>query len=365
MIHFVLPAANEWTAREYFSKWGRSVAGRFRVLRYEDLAAKTSFDRGTYLLTGFFPRRLQPLMEELHRQLSAVEGIRFVNHPTRTLRRFELLEELYRRGWNGFRAVRLATADVAALRYPIFLRSEEEHSGALSPLLRSPSEIDGALGKALWQGYRLDDLLAVEFCDTADAEGFYRKYSAYIVGDRILARAIERGRGWMLKHARAEFTEATILAEREFIVTNPHEAELRKIFEIAGTEFGRIDYGIQNGRIQTWEINLLPAIGRGQGERRHAVVPSELEPLRDVGKRHFYRGFAEAWEAVDLPSDRQPPVQVALSPALRAPGRARPVRRGGPLRALRQMLRPLKPLLEPFSRPVYPLITRLARRRRV
>lgn len=364
MIHFVLPRESEWTVREYLSRWGRPVAGRFRVLHYESLAFRTSFERGAYVLAGLqLSPAMQRLVEELHGRLSDAEGVRFLNHPTRTLRRYDLLEELRRRNLNEFRAARL-TGDLASLRYPIFLRSEPEHSGSLSPLLHSPSEIEAAIGRALWQGYRLEDLLAVEFCDTADATGYYRKYSAYVVGDRILAKSMEYGREWMLKHARCEFSEAMILEEREYIRGNPHERQLREIFGVGGVQYGRIDYAIKNGRIQTWEINLHPTIGRGPGEERRSRVPPELEPLREVGKEHFHRGFAAAWEAVDLPSDRLPPVPIAFGASTIRAARSRPVRRRGLLRAVRRVVRPFRPLLEPLSRAVFPLLTRLARRGR-
>jgi hypothetical protein len=360
MIHFVLPAASEWTLREYLSRWGAGVADRFRILHYESLADRISFDRGTYVLSTLqLAPGPQRLLEEWHGRLAAADGVRFLNHPTRTLRRYALLEELARRGLNEFRAARL-TEDVAALRYPIFLRSEWEHTGALSPLLRSPAEVEGAIGRAVWQGHRWEELLAVEFCDTADANGFYRKYSAYIVGDRILSRSMEYGRSWMLKHARSEFAEPMLLEERAYVFGNPHEKELREIFAIAGVQYGRIDYAVKDGRIQTWEINLHPTIGRGQ--REHRSVPEELEPIRLVGKEHFHRGFEAAWKEVDLPSDAGPSIPVVLDASIVSAARSGGPRRGRRLRLLRAALRPFRPILETVGRPLLPLVARLAAR---
>ncbi len=362
MIHFVVPAGSEWTLHEYFSRWGAPVANRFRILHYESLAEQTSFDRGRYVLAALqFDPGPQRLVEEWHARLSAEDGVRFLNHPTRTMGRYALLQELWRRKLNGFRAVRL-DEDVAALRYPVFLRSEREHTGALSPLLHSPSEVERAIGQALWLGCRWEDLLAVEFHDTADADGYYRKYSAYIVGDRILAKTLEYGRAWMLKHAQCEFSEPMILEEREYIFSNPHETQLRAIFEIAGVEYGRIDYAIKDGRVATWEINLHPTLGRGRGEHLKKTVPAELQPLRDAGKAHFHRGFAAAWRAVDLASNGRPPVRVTLDPRKVSASRTRPAARGGLMRALHRGARPFKPLLEPLSGLVFPMLARLARR---
>ena len=360
MIHFVAPAANAWTVYQYLSEWGKGVADRFRILHYESLAERTSFDRGTYVLAALeLSPALQHLVEELYQCLSATNCVRFLNHPTRTLRRYALLQELRRLNLNGFRAVRL-NEGVAALRYPVFLRSDWEHTGALSSLLHSPSEVE-CVGQAVWQGHRWEELLAVEFHDTADADGHYRKYSAYIVGDRILPKNLEYGRSWMLKHAQCEFSERMLLEEREYIVGNPHVAQLREIFAIAGVEYGRIDYAIKDGRVQTWEINLHPTIGRGPVATRKKRVPPELEPLRNVGKEHFYRGFAAAWEAVDLPSEGGPPVAIAFDVRTTGEARSRLASRGF-MQALRRGARPLKPLLKPLCRPVFTALARLARR---
>jgi hypothetical protein len=266
---------------------------------------------------------------------------------------------LRRLGRNEFGGAR-ATDDLSGLRYPVFLRSERLHSGALSPLLRSVGEVESAIGRALVLGHPLQDLMVLEFCDTPDADGFYRKYAAFIVGDRILPRSLNYGRGWMLKHAQTEFSRPMVLEERDYVFGNPHERELAEIFAIARVEYGRIGYAVKNGRIQTWEINLNATIGRGPRPSRRKL-PKELESIRLESKDHFYRGFEGAWKSVDLDSGGRPPASIALDPRLlrAAPLRRRPANRL--LRAVRGVLRPFRPLLEPLARPVFPVLGRLAR----
>ncbi len=53
--------------------------------------------------------------------------------------------------------------------------------------------------------------------------------------------------------------------EFSYIQNNPHQKELRDIFDIANIEYGRIDYGFNDGKLQVWEINTLPVIGRYPG----------------------------------------------------------------------------------------------------
>src|SRR5436853_6089499 len=121
MIYFIVPAARENMFREYLAMWGRGVAERVRIQHYETLLQRTLLERGTYVLSTLdqLAPAMESALEDLHRRISGTEGFRFLNHPLRTLRRYELLTELARLKWNDFRAVH-AAADLAGLRYPVF-----------------------------------------------------------------------------------------------------------------------------------------------------------------------------------------------------------------------------------------------------
>jgi hypothetical protein len=47
-------------------------------------------------------------------------------------------------------------------------------------------ELDKALLALRIRGYDREDLLVVEFCDTSDADGIFRKYAAFRVGNAII-----------------------------------------------------------------------------------------------------------------------------------------------------------------------------------
>ena len=362
MIHFVTPASADWTVREYLSRWGLPAADRIRIEHYETLLGRGRIESGTYVLSALcmLSPEERTVLANLCERLAAARSFRFLNHPTRSLRRLGLLEELARLGWNDFRAVQ-ATGDFASLRYPVFLRAERTHDGALSPLLRSRREVEAAIGRALLRGRRLDDLLVVEFCDTADAGGNYRKYSAFVVGDRILPRALECGRAWVMKHSRSDFTRAILEEERSYMLANPHREQLAKIFSVAGTAYGRIDYAVKNSRVQTWEINLHPTIGRGHGESK-ALVPPELLPFREETKAVFYRSFQEAWAAVDLPMVGWAPGPVSeVGASRRAPEATKPSTLTRTLhRVPARLRRAAKRILAPIAAP---LLARVALRR--
>src|SRR6185503_4318919 len=129
-------------------------------------------------------------------------------------------------------------------------------------------------------------------------DGYYRKYASYRVGERILARSLNAGAHWMLKLENSEFTRALALEEQEYVMGNPHQAELLERFELAGVGYGQMDYAFQDGRLQTWEINLHPPIGRGAGPGG-GVGPREIHPIRNATREFFFDRFREAWAAVD------------------------------------------------------------------
>jgi hypothetical protein len=71
-----------------------------------------------------------------------------------------------------------------------------------------------------------------------------------------------------------------------------HVNELRKVFQLAGVDYGRIDYGVCHGRIQVWEINTNPVII----PRREKIDPRRL-PAQS-------RSARQVTEALELLSRR-------------------------------------------------------------
>lgn len=361
MIYFVVPRDQEFGIQDYLESWGRGLVGRLSVVHYEDLPARSAVPAGTYIFSAL--DQLTPggrrLISELQDQLRASPNAGPVlNDPRSALLRFELLEELHRRGLNPHRALRAGT-DFHGLRFPVFLREEIRHTGSLSPLLRSRAQLERALGRAMLQGYRLEELLMVEFCDTVDAHGFYRKYSAYVVGSEIIARGMARGRGWMLKAEGTEFSESMLLEERAYVLANPYEPQLRRIFDLAGIRFGRIDYAIQDGGVVTWEINLNPTIGPS----RHDRMPKSFGPMRQPIRAHFNHRFYAALDGLDTAATSSL-IPVSYSAECRRSGSriVRPPPTQGALVRIAKALHPMRPLFDGAVRFIAPFVARAARR---
>ena len=67
----------------------------------------------------------------------------------------------------------------------------------------------------------------------------------------------------MLKFQGSEFSPRMAREEHDYVLSNPHEADCASSSRLRSVDYGRIDYAMKDGRIQTWEINLNPTIGRG------------------------------------------------------------------------------------------------------
>ena len=171
---------------------------------------------------------------------------------------YDLLQKLFDEGINRFKAVR-GSEPLESLHYPVFVREENQHNGSLTPLIHSRSDLVRELKSLRLQGFPCRDLLVVEFCDTSDQDGVFRKYAAFIVGGEIIPRHVIFSRHWNVKNPDLVDPHLAEVQE-EYLGTNPHQAWLRETFKLSGIEYGRIDYSLMENKLQVWEINTNPAV---------------------------------------------------------------------------------------------------------
>ena len=306
MIYYLVTRHHRYTMADYLASWGRDLAARVRVVPYGALPANPDLPAGTYVFSDL--ERTSALqrafLTRLADQLAAHGGVRLVNHPSRSLRRHDLLRRLRAEGQNRF-DVRRATVTDTPLRYPVFIRQESDHTGSLTSLIHGAADLERTLQVLVMEGHDPRDLLVVEWCNTADADGIYRKYSAFRIGDRILPRHVLFSRGWMLKDV--DLLEPHHIDElRAYCRDNPHEQAIRALFDAAEIQYGRIDYALLDGAIQVWEINTNPLVAR----------PPEAYP-EFTHRFHgaFAAAFDEAFAALDAPAP--PGTRVSVTwPAL-------------------------------------------------
>ena len=290
MIFYLVTREHGYTIRPYAEGWDR-----MRLLAYQDLFASVQCDAGTYVFTDL--DRLTPseqgLAVSVWRQLAPhAPAVRLLNDPARVPARYELLCALAHAGINRYRAW-LASEELGGVRFPVFVRVANEHTGSLTPLLRTGAELTRALHGARLQGYRPRDLLVIEFCDTADEHGVFRKYSAFVVGDEVLPRHLFMSRHWLIK--KPDLEAESFDRERDaYLWTNPHAAKLLAICREVGIDYGRVDYSMLGDDPQVWEINTNPTI-------------------LQLAER-----LTQAFERIDVPAANPARIPIALDPGLLA-----------------------------------------------
>ena len=360
MIYFVTPRREAFAIRDFLAAWGAKLADRVLVMHYEEFANASALPPGGYVLSALDQltpagaERVAAIVEQLE---AAGPRVRLLNHPRKTLQRLGLLSALHRMGLSPHRAVR-ADGELWNLRYPVFVREEHGHSGALTPLVHTSRELAEQLGLCMARGQRLSDLLILEFCDTVDDQGFYRKYAAFLIAGRVIPRGLALGKVWMLKAENTEFSVEMLDEERRFVLSNPHGDQLARIAEIAGVEYGRIDYGVKDGRVVTWEINLNPTIGRGQ-VNAGGRLPEALQPLRQATREAWIGGVVDAFVAADPPATGGGDIRVVPGPPMPPSDLLRAHDADQRHGFLRKLLRPIKPTMLRLVRALSPLFVRV------
>lgn len=296
MIAYLVSREHDYTMQSFLVGYGAALARQFTIIDYEQLFAKQSMARFECVIFSDLDR-LHPTMRvqlgRLHDFLrSEYPATRILNHPQQSMLRYDLLRSLYRRGINRFDVCRVRDREMPT-RFPVVYRFEAGSETGALPLLQTAAEVEALFERSdtaqPGAPVGLDERLLVEFCDTADAQGIYRKYGAFIVGERIVPRHVFFSRQWMVK--LADLADPALLdEERAYIEANPHAAQLLDICRQAGIGYGRIDYSLLEGRVQVWEINTNPMLTSHLGEQI---------PARQVIHRRFAELMAIALAGVD------------------------------------------------------------------
>lgn len=259
---------------------GRQPPDHLRVATYEELLAVKRAPIGSYVFTDLdrlTPYEIEAAAEIARAVQNADERAIVSNWPHRVLGRYALLRRLHEAGLNDSNVWRLDEERMPS-GYPVFIRREQDALGPETPLLHNESEYRAAIAQLRDRGHPLLGRIAVQFCDSADATGTYRKYGAlYFRGD-VVPQHLFLSREWMVKRSTLELSPDMMAEEETYVFDNPHVDQIRAIFALAETDFGRIDYTIVDGRVQTFEINTNPNFPRmrldpdGRLRRRlHAV----------------------------------------------------------------------------------------------
>jgi hypothetical protein len=305
MINFFVTRRHAYTIRPFLQTWSNRLGDKLRLVPYDQLPFVRSVAPAAYVFADL--ERLGPaelaavgrlgdlISTSLHPSL-------VVNHPRCVLRRTDLLRTLWDRGINSYRVARSVDLD-DDFPFPAFIRNPDNHNGPLTPILRNRDKHDEALGRLIAIGKRPDKLLTIQFRDTRGPDGFYRKYAAFRVGERIIPGHLLRSPNWVTKDSGPEPMRDE---ERAYLADNPHRDALMAIFDLSGIGFGRIDYGLRDGRIEVWEINTNPVLIQQRGKYAPDKLPVKqalVDQLSDAFSNLADRAGASAAQRVEVSGD--------------------------------------------------------------
>jgi hypothetical protein len=253
-----------YTLGVYLAWHAGELGQRVNILPYSILERIKSFGPGAFIFTDFDRlsgqrrRALVPFVDAL-----TGNGCTVLNHPTKSLMRFELLRKLHEEGVNDFNVHRFSNWREVD-RFPVFIRRAGDHEMPVTKLLENKTMLEEAANGIIAQAPFPDDLIIVEFGNVAMEDGKFRKYSAFRVAGEIYGQHCISSANWWIKYGSMDVSEEERLRAYEenkaYIEQNPHGDQLMPAFEAAAIDYGRIDYCMVDGRVQIFEINTNPTV---------------------------------------------------------------------------------------------------------
>ncbi|MCE5212722.1 MAG: hypothetical protein LLG40_14365 [Deltaproteobacteria bacterium] len=287
MINIFISKHHTYTIKPFLKTWPHKAASCIRLVYYQDLHRIQNVTPGLFVFADIdrLTKKQRQLAEMLCQKISDVSGNNLLNNPAKVLSRCQLLTLLWEKGINQYRVHSLSEAE-KSMRYPVFIRRANDHYGSLTGLIVNKENYYDQYRRLKKRGEDPEQMIAVEFCDTRDKEGFFRKYSAFRIGDRIIPGHIIFSREWVTKDMPPEPLREE---EKQYLEDNPHQNELKKIFDLANIEYGRIDYGLFNGKIQVWEINTNPVIIQKRGKYSKDKIVFKQKLVNEIADAFLWR----------------------------------------------------------------------------
>jgi hypothetical protein len=260
MIRFLHSRGHSYTVKAVRKSRSAPAIG---TMNYDALIRERWFRRATYIFTDLDRLGFWDLEHVSHLYLQLKNaGLRVLNNPAAVrASRHSLLRALRAAALNDFNAYR-ADEKGSIECYPVFVRKIHGHRAPLSDLLHTREELDRTIESAIAEGTPRENLLIIEFAAEPVRPGIYRKLSAFRIGDAIVPHISVHDTTWLVKYGRKfDNVEDLYREEHAMFQTNPFAEHLKKVFDVAGIEYGRADFGFYRGRLQVYEINTNPQVG--------------------------------------------------------------------------------------------------------
>ena len=304
MIRFLLTRGHGYTLKPVRQD---AQAPPISLMSFDRLLRSRWLRRATYIFTDL--DRLSywdlELTSHLYLQMKNA-GLPVWNNPAHVKNRYRLLRALHAAGLNDFNAYAVDELN-PNIRYPVFLRKLQGHRKPVSDLLETRAQLDQAITSAIAAGTPADNLLVVEYVGEPIRPGLFRKLAAFRIGDAIVPHISVHESKWLVKYGELGIAgDDMYRQELELLQTNPYADHLRKVFDVAGIEYGRADFGFYQGRLQVFEINTNPAL---------SAPGKHPSPVRMESLKLVWTQYLEALRGLDTPGGW--PVHLADGPLQR------------------------------------------------
>jgi hypothetical protein len=298
MIQFLLTRGHDYTLKQVKKS---PLAPSIGLMNYDRLFRSRWITHATHVFADL--DRLSywdlELAADLYRQMKNAD-LSVLNNPARFKNRYTLLRALHTAGLNDFDAYRAHEIN-SVKRFPVFLRKIQGHRAPLSGLLETRAEAERAIDAAISAGTPEENLVLVEFAAEPVRPGLYRKLAVFRIGNAIVPHLSVHDTVWLVKYGRTFGSiEDLYREEHTMLEQNPFAEHLWKVFDVAGVEYGRADFGFFKGRLQVFEINTNPH-----------VAPAEPHPsaTRVASMNLAWEKYMQALRAIDSKGGR--PVRLA------------------------------------------------------
>ncbi len=168
--------------------------------------------------------------------------------------------------------------DAGGLEFPFFIREDWGHGGTMERVDNSEQ-----LARVRIEQYRRP--IAIELIDVMSADGLYRKYRYFAIGDYGISHHLLTTSEWITRGADRIYDPQTRAEELAFIACpNPHHAQFQQARRELGLDYVAFDYGYDHsGRVVVWEANPYPFIhwpaSGGKSEFRIAALHRTLATM--------------------------------------------------------------------------------------
>lgn len=284
MINIFIHENNQHTLRRLTRAQG--TFANVQPVIYQDVFRQLAVPVGTMIFTDL--EFLNPLEIEVAASMArSVEkvapGTRILNHPSYASERYELLRRMWNKGASPVSVVRLNSGDLPE-KYPVFIRSEDGCSGPETTLIENESDYLAAVAALRLGGKPIKGRIAVSYEAEPDADGYFRKFGVFRIGDHIVPQHIQYNRDWVVKSNQLGRKAELVTEELDYIQTNPHKELVRDAFDTGDLQFGRADFGFKAGAFVLYEINTNPTFPRFKGGSPERAERRDLlrDRLRDA-----------------------------------------------------------------------------------